>query len=423
MSLRKLWSAWNSFWFGEGSPLPVALFRILIGAQVVLFSMLFSPEAGTFFGQHAIVGPRTTANWMNCPEFSILPYLPQDDLWLHRLMALLAVSGICLSLGIFSRLNAFISFLIILSLDSRNHFVLHTGDKIMGEMLLYLVFSRCGEALSFGRLARIWRPSKPEFGPAKDGSIFAQRLIQVQLAIVYWGAFTAKLHGKTWMDGTAVYYAVHLVQFQRFPIPFLLDHLWACQLATWGTLVLEFCLCFLIWVKEFRYPLLLAGALFHLGLDWVMVIPLFQYIMLSCYVCFIDAADLAHAMDLIRKLAGKFAGEPLLAAYDGASDLSARLAETVRRLDVLHLIRLEDVQKSPAENHMDEGTIGGQTGVFVSAGLDGPWHGGARALRALCLRLPLLLPLYFLFWLPGADMVVKNLRISLERIYGMRTES
>jgi hypothetical protein len=414
MSLKYLWSAWNGFWFGTGSPVPVALFRIAMGALVLAFSILFFPEAGTFFGQHAIVQPGTTDRWMHAPEFCLLAFLPADDCWVYGVLILLAVSGTCLMLGIFSRLNAFICFLLILSLHSRNHFVLHTGDKIMCEMLLYLVFSRCGEALSIKRLARIWRVKDAEFGPASDGSLFGQRLVQVQLAIVYWGAFTSKLHGKTWMDGTAVYFAAHLEQFQRFPVSFLLDQLWASRLFTWGTLLLEFALCFLVWVKELRYPLLFAGVVFHAGLDWVMVIPLFQPIMLSCYLCFVDADDLGRFMDLIRRLASRTFGKPLPAFYDGQVGLSVRLAETVRRLDIFRLVCLEDIRSSVDASRA---AFRGKPGIFVATGKDECWLSSTHAARKLAFRLPLIVPFSGLFWLPGCSAVLTKAASILERLY------
>lgn len=297
MTLRALWSAWNGFWFATGSPLPVAVFRIAIGILTLVFYWWISPEASTFFGSHAIVKPATVERWMTSPELDVLSFLPHDDFWLYAALNLLLLSGICLILGIFPRINALIVYLVMLSLDSRNHFVLNTGIKIMIVMTLLLVFSRCGEALS---LTNRWRKKKA--GPGyPDGSLFVQRLMQVQLALVYWSAGSCKLHGPAWIDGSAVYYAVHLTQFQRFTAPLLFDQLWVCQLLSWSTIAFELSFPFLIWIKEFRYPLLIFGVLFHLGLDFAMVIPLFQLVMLSCYILFIDAADLQKVLNLVRR--------------------------------------------------------------------------------------------------------------------------
>lgn len=388
MSLRDLWLAWNKFWFAYGSPVPVALLRIATGLLVLVFYWWISPEATTFFGAHPIVLPATVEHWMGSPQLDVLSFLPADNFWLQGALVLLVVSGVCLILGVFSRLNALIVYLIMLSLDSRNHFVLNTGIKIMIVMTLFLVVSRCGEALSFKRLFRIWRKENPEFGPAKDGSIFGQRLMQVQMALVYWSAASCKLHGASWIDGTAVYYAVHLTQFQRFTAPFL-DQIWVSRMLSWGTLVFELSFPFLIWIKEFRYPLLLAGVLFHTGLDWAMVIPLFQLVMLAGYIPFIDATDLMSLMNGVRKLVSKVVPDKLFVEYDPQSGLSTRLAETIRRLDVLGLVSVvESTAKLPTRDVLVQ-TAGGKVVE------------GAGAFRCLALRLPLLMPLAGISLLPG----------------------
>ncbi|MBX9878109.1 MAG: HTTM domain-containing protein [Candidatus Obscuribacterales bacterium] len=402
MTLRELWLAWNEFWFAPGSPMPLAVFRIAIGVLVLIFCWWISPEATQFLGLHRIVQSSTVAHWMGSPQFDVLSLLPKDDYWISAALNLLALSGICLILGVFSRLNALIVYLIMLAFDSRNHFVLNTGIKIMIVMTLFLVFSRCGEALSFKRIASVWRKKNPDFGPARDGSVFALRLMQVQMALVYWSAGSCKLHGASWMDGTAVYYAAHLTQFQRFTSP-LLDQLWLCSLLSLGTLAFELSFPFLIWVKELRYPLLFVGALFHAGLDWAMVIPLFQPVMMAGYLPFIEAKDFGRMFDLVRSLVGNIFGEKVRVAYDDKSAVASRLAETVRRLDVFHLTQLKS------------GSADSNNGLTVS--IRSEKVGMLQAVRVLSLRLPLLLPLYPVTFAPGIEVVMRRIFQTMLRVY------
>jgi hypothetical protein len=72
------------------------------------------------------------------------------------------------------------------------------------------------------------------------------------------------------------------------------------KLESWAVLILEFSLGVLIWVKAFRYKLLLLGLLLHLCLEYSLNIPMFQWDILSAYVLFIDAADLRRAWRWIR---------------------------------------------------------------------------------------------------------------------------
>jgi hypothetical protein len=145
------------------------------------------------------------------------------------------------------------------------------------------------------RWLRVRRGIEPPGEPA-PAAPWAQRLIQIQLAVAYLATVRWKLAGHTWVDGTAVYYATRLHEFARFPVPYVFDHLWTIKLMTWGTLAVELALGTLVWFRRLRYPVLLAGLLLHLGLEYSMNIQLFQWVMISAYVLFIEPRDLRRAM-------------------------------------------------------------------------------------------------------------------------------
>ena len=68
--------------------------------------------------------------------------------------------------------------------------------------------------------------------------------------------------------------------FERFPVPSFMQDPAIVKLETWFTLAIEFALGVLIWFKELRYPLLAAGVVLHLSLEYTMNVPLFQWIIL-----------------------------------------------------------------------------------------------------------------------------------------------
>lgn len=125
-------------------------------------------------------------------------------------------------------------------------------------------------------------------------------MIQIELALVYFTSFWWKSMGAPWVDGTALYYVVHLQEVQRFPIPHWIQQPVILKLGSWFALALEFSLGVLIWIKELRYPLLLLGLLFHLSLEYALNIPMFQWDILSAYILFIDPADLERAWNWAR---------------------------------------------------------------------------------------------------------------------------
>ena len=72
------------------------------------------------------------------------------------------------------------------------------------------------------------------------------------------------------------------------------------KVGSWSALALEFSLGVLIWVKEFRYVLLVLGVMFHLWLEYSLNVPLFQWDVLSAYILFVDPADLTGAWRRMR---------------------------------------------------------------------------------------------------------------------------
>jgi hypothetical protein len=181
-------------------------------------------------------------------------------------------------------------------LHNQNPFNINGGDNLLRLVPLYLSMSQCGERLSVDRLIkRRWFPEllKESYWP------WALRLLQIQIAIVYWQNSVAKLAGPQWVAGTAVYYATRLQELSGLPIPFLFDNQIICALLTWMALTIEVCLWTLIWVKECRYWVLLAGVMLHVGIDLSINLPMFEWLFICSYVCFIEPQDLQRVLDFV----------------------------------------------------------------------------------------------------------------------------
>jgi hypothetical protein len=199
-------------------------------------------------------------------------------------------------------LNSVFVFLCLTSIQQRNLYITHGGDTFLRVAGFFLMFAPAGAALSLDRLIRMRRGK--EAGAVQPRSPWAQRMIQIELALLYFSAFCWKAEGPAWVQGTALYYVYHLDEVRRFPIPSWFLHPLLLKLGTWSAMALEFALGVLIWIKEFRYYLLALGVLFHLTLEYSLNIPLFEWDILSAYVLFIEPADLERAWDRVRGLLG-----------------------------------------------------------------------------------------------------------------------
>ena len=294
MTFRRLLSAWDAFLFHPISPVPIAVYRILFGALVLTNLLFLLPDVNTFYGEHGVLPPAEARSGVSARGLNVLAWLPDNAASLYAFFGVALAAAVCLTVGFLTRWSAAVVWVCLISLHYRNPIVLNSGDAFMRVVSFYLIFSAAGRAISIDRWLRVRRGSEPPGEPA-PAAPWAQRLIQVQLAIAYLATVYWKLHGHTWVHGTAVYYATRIRDYDRFPVPYLFDHLWTIKLMTWGTLLVELALGALVWFRDLRYPVLLAGVLLHLGLEYSMNIQLFQWLMLTAFVLFIDPRDVRRA--------------------------------------------------------------------------------------------------------------------------------
>jgi hypothetical protein len=280
------------------SPVPISLFRILYGCLVIANLILLYPDWLTWFGTRAWVSLSTTTALEPGRRLNLFTVLSTDDRWILGLFWVFLVAAVLLALGLFTRISSIVVFLCLTSIDQRNLYILHGGDTFMRVAGFFLMFAPAGAALSLDRLIRIRKGKESvEIRPRPP---WAQRMIQFELALLYFVTFCWKASGTAWVNGTALFYVTHLDELRRFPIPAFLQNPLVLKIATWLTLALEFSLGVLIWFKELRYSILALGVILHLCLEYALNIPLFQWEILSAYVLFIDPEDLKRVWNRLR---------------------------------------------------------------------------------------------------------------------------
>ena len=292
MTLKSVFKAWNKFFFAEQSPIPIALFRILYGALVVATLILLQPDWLNWYGVHSWVSRSTAATLEPGPRLNLFALIPQNDAWVTALFWVSLGSAILLTVGFLTRFNSVLVFVCLTSIQQRNLYITHGGDTFLRLAGFFLIFAPAGAALSLDRLIRVRRGKEP--AELQFRSPWAQRMIQLQLSLLYLAAFLLKIKGAPWLQGTALFYVYHLDELKRFPLPSWFFHPMMLKIGSWFALALEFSLGVLIWVRELRYVLLTLGLLFHLWLEYSLNIPLFQWDILSAYVLFVDPNDLTR---------------------------------------------------------------------------------------------------------------------------------
>lgn len=285
-------SAINKFFFEEVSPASMAIFRMAVGILTFVAAMLLAPDLTPWFGPDAVVPVKVVEQWFGGPRFSVINMFPQSKEVVLATWLVLVWASATLTFGWHTRISALCIFLALTSFHHRDPFTINTGDTILRLCAFFLIFSPAGKMYSID--------SENSHDPSPTAPIWVQRLIQLQLTGIYAQAFFCKAIGQSWQDGTALYWVLKLEDYARFPLPFVLDHMWLINVLTWGTLLAEFALLVLIWVKPARYYVLAAGIVMHLGIEYAMNIPVFEWITMAMYLAFVDPKDTERAVNSIR---------------------------------------------------------------------------------------------------------------------------
>jgi hypothetical protein len=189
-------------------------------------------------------------------------------------------------------------WLAAVSYSWRNMDILHSGDNLIRIGTFFLMFARTDGALSLSRA--VSRRLFPQAAGDPVGAFelvpaWPQRILQLQLCILYLVAGIWKATGPTWRNGSAVGLVLQLGEFQRFPIPdFFLTPVMS-QVMTYGTLAFELGFPLLVWIPSLRIPVLLVGLAFHAGLDWVMNVQMFQWLVTAYYLLWLTPASSSPA--------------------------------------------------------------------------------------------------------------------------------
>lgn len=290
------WSAWRRFWFTAGPAYTLGLVRIVFGALIVAWTLELKTNFDVRFGSRGVVPEALDRTW----TWSVFDYVSGDDA-LQVGWVVLLVAAIALTLGVQSRLAAIVVFVLIMSFERHNPWVFNAGDMLLRVEALMIALAPCGAALSVDQW---WRSGT--FFSARECKLWALRLMQVQVSIIYVSTVIAKLRGETWQNGTSVLYSLRQVDMLVIRMPeWLTDNLLLMNVAAWGTLVVEFAIGVLVWNRRCRPWVLGAGVLLHLGIAMTLEIGLFSFAIFVLYLTFLPSNRVAAASEWLQ---GRFVG-------------------------------------------------------------------------------------------------------------------
>jgi hypothetical protein len=271
----------------------LAVIRILsCSCLLAYFTMIlkdaweFSKPNGIFTGDNYIIYNQ------RFPQISIFNFYPNSAVVHLLTFILLYVSGLFSIIGLFTNFSLLIFMVCVISLQSRLKLILYTaGDAIVRTMLLCLLLTDCGAALSLDVLFKINNGSELVNG-------WPIRLFQIFICIVYFGSAIPKLHDEFWLNGTVVRNATMSGTWgKRIFRKLFTKYTRSMSIVS---LIYEYLAPLLLMVKETSLITVIFGIIFHMGITIFMRVGYFGPIMCISLLFFINPSNFQFVKNLFN---------------------------------------------------------------------------------------------------------------------------
>lgn len=360
----------NSYWFGAGSPTTIGLLRIVTGFLAFVNQVMVGADWDAWFSPRGY-----SPLWLNqlylgrspVPRLNLIagiddPRITIPFYWLVTLAAFLTM------IGLWSRISTVALAIGVVSLQHQVPSILHGGDTVLRILCLYMALAPTDLACSVDRLLGLVS-GKIKPGPV-EVSLWSQRLVSYNVALIYFTTVWLKYFGSHWKSGIATWFPARLNEFHRFPVPDFVNDLPFVYFTTYATLIIEFSLGTLVFYRPARKYVLLAGVGLHLFIEYSMNIPLFGWLMIGSYVAFYDGEEVDGWAKRVGARLGKWRTKVSLPA---GTRLSPSGAAALQAVDPFDLVAYEPGE-APTFQNARAGVLR-SVGAWIFAWVPGVWKG------------------------------------------------
>lgn len=275
---------WRRWAFDPVDTAPMAALRIAAGLLTIGWTLSLLPDAQAFLSQDGLTSSASSGS----TGFWTVPLGPP-----YAALTLLLAAAVALVLGWHTRLVSVLVAFLLLVVQRRDVYVLNSGDLLLRELALSVALMPAGE---------VWSLDARRRGTSSERAPWGLRLLQLQVSVLYLFSVTAKLHGDSWQNGSAVGKALQLDDLQRLVLPpAFATSVTVSAVFTYGTLVVEAFLVWGLWFPRTRWWAMGSGIAIHLGIEATLLIGWFSLTVISCYLSFVPAVALRAGVARVRQ--------------------------------------------------------------------------------------------------------------------------
>ena len=252
---RRAIEAWRSYWFGEISAYPIALFRILTGLYLLVYFGRFFPWVSRLFSNQGIYAP------------FLIPDIAPSPFWAWLIYLATLAFAAAFMLGVRRRLVNPVLLILF-----AYHYFLSLGASNTTYDRLTMIFLAI---VAFADTNRVWSVeggwSSPKHGAATVPA-WATRLLQFQIAIFFLGSGLWKLYSPYWHRGEMM--EMTLASIWATPLAFWVLSLepprWVFTGLTWSVVGFELVLGPMLYFRPTRKFAIAGGMGFNLSI-WIFL--------------------------------------------------------------------------------------------------------------------------------------------------------
>ncbi len=266
----------------------------------------------------------------------------------------------------------------------RNPVLTYGADAILHNLLFILCFAPIGRAMSLDRVRAVRAAKRSNLGstlpPYSSPWAFAcTRLMQIQMAVLFFSSGGEKLRGIDWWTGDAIWNALVSNEYYTPMVGLFAAQYWLIVLATYGTVLVELAFPFLIWQRRTRPYFLAAAVLLHAMIAIIMGLHYFSFVMIMGHLSFLRHEWLTRLGTAWKR---KMDGMEMI--YDGTCGFCVRSMAWLLAFDGLGQIKIRDFRTDPSPV-VGEAQL--ETALYLVLS-DGRALPGFDAYRYVVLRVP-----------------------------------
>lgn len=378
----------------------LALFRVICGGVIVADMLMRLPHTFAFLTDKGVLPLSSAMNYFGSATWSVY-FLNGSPTFAVALQILTLLAGLALLVGYRTRAMTFVCWVLVISIQYRNPFLIEGSDALLRLLLLFGFFLPLGARFSVDAALERKDPY-----PAAAHFNIATVAILMQVMYVYWVGALLKVSPLWTSEFTAIEYVLH-AQHMITPLGhWVVEHVpFILSLLTRFVYLIELIGPLLMFVPFFfpwiRLPVLFLLICMHIGFVLLLNVGYFPFISIASLVLLVPS----ECWDFLNKRWTARRSENIVVYYDKGCEFCLKTVHLLRTMLILPGIRI-----LPAQDDAVAGPILEKHDSWVVAHGDAPVRLEWEALTWLVSRSPVL------FWLSWPMRLVGKLGLG-DRIY------